>query len=349
MEARAKKLFGRMQDGREVYQYTLTNSNQTEIRVINYGGIITSVKTPDKNGLIEDVVLGYDSLTEYIKEAPYFGAIVGRYANRIACGKFVLDGMEYKLLQNNNSEHLHGGRIGFDKVFWNIEQPDHASLKLSYLSKHMEEGYPGNLSVEVTYRLTEANELNITYQAQTDKKTIINLTQHSYFNLTGNCKRDILDHEVIIHADQFVPVNKNLIPTGVYANVTGTPFDFRKQTSVGLRINKRNQQLALAGGYDHSWVLASNDSIKHAAKVYEPVSGRVLDVYTSESGMQFYCGNFLDGSITGKRGILYRHRFGLCLETGHFANSPNQKNFPSTELNSGEVYQSQTTYKFGTR
>lgn len=349
MEAQEKELFGRMPDGCEVYQYTLENKHGVEVRVINYGGIITALKTPDRNGVAEDIVLGYDSLSGYLKDSPYFGALVGRYGNRIANGKFTLAGNTYTLAQNNNGQHLHGGVTGFDKVFWDIEQRDAKTLKLTYLSKDMEEGYPGNLGVEVTYTLTDANELVVDYRATTDKKTIVNLTQHAYFNLTGNVKRDILNHEVTIYADQFVPVSNVLIPTGELKDVTGTPFDFRTSTAIGERTNTNDQQLEVAGGYDHCWVLSSKDSIKHAATVYEPASGRVVDVYTTEPGMQLYCGNFLDGSISGKQGVVYKHRYGLCLETEHFPDSPNQTQFPSTELKPGEVYKSQTTFRFGVR
>ena len=344
-----KKLFGRMPDGQEVYEYTLVNSNNIEVRVINYGGIITSLKTPDKNGILEDIVLGYDSLSGYLKTTPYFGAIVGRYGNRIANGKFTLDETDYQVAQNNNGQHLHGGIIGFDKVFWNIEEAGPNKLRLTYFSTDMDEGYPGSLNVNVTYELTDANELKIEYEATTDKKTIVNLTQHSYFNLTGNVKRDILDHEVTLYADQFVPVSDVLIPTGELKDVSGTPFDFRKQTTIGLRTNDKDQQLEAGRGYDHCWVLSSKDSVKHAATVYEPVSGRVVDVYTTEPGIQLYCGNFLDGSITGKQGVVYKHRYGFCLETEHFPDSPNQKAFPSTELSPGEVYRTQTTYTFSAR
>lgn len=350
MEAKTR-LFGRLQDGQEVLEYVLVNANGIEVRVINYGGIITSLKTPDRNGIVEDVVLGYDSLSGYLNDNPYFGAIIGRYGNRIANGKFTIDGKEYQVAQNNNGQHLHGGVKGFDKVFWNINLigEKSKSLKLTYLSKDMEEGYPGNLRIRVTYTLTDANELIVDYQATTDKKTVVNLTQHSYFNLTGNVKRDILDHEVTLYADQFIPVSKVLIPTGELKNVNGTPFDFRKQTAIGLRTNDKDQQLEFGRGYDHCWALSSKNSVKHAATVYEPVSGRVVDVYTTEPGIQLYCGNFLDGSITGKQGVVYKHRYGFCLETEHFPDSPNQKNFPSTELSPGEAYRTQTTYKFGTR
>lgn len=349
MVTTATKPFGKTADGKEVTEYTLTNKNGVTMSVINYGGIITRLSTPDKNGVFEDIVLGYDSLSGYLKETPYFGAIVGRYGNRIANGKFTLDGQTYSLAQNNNGQHLHGGLKGFDKVFWTIEQAGPGKLRLTYVSNDMEEGYPGNLNVEVTYELTDDNELKIAYTATTDKKTIVNLTQHSYFNLSGNAKRDILDHALTLYADKFVPVTNVLIPTGKLNDVAGTPFDFRKETAIGLRTNEKDQQLEFAGGYDHCWVLSSSDSIKHAATVYEPVSGRVVDVYTTEPGVQFYAGNFLDGSITGKQDVVYKHRYGLCLETEHFPDSPNQKNFPSTELKPGEVYKTYTTYKFSVR
>ena len=349
MEANAKRLFGLMPDGQEVYEYTLINKNGIEVRVINYGGIITSIIAPDKNGVMEDIVLGYDSLSGYLKETPYFGAIVGRYGNRIANGKFTLDGTTYTLAQNNNGQHLHGGIKGFDKVFWNIEDTGQNKLKLMYLSKDMEEGYPGNLNVDVTYELTDTNELKIAYSATTDKKTIVNLTQHSYFNLTGKAKGDILNHELTLYADKFVPVTKVLIPTGELMPVKGTPFDFNTSTAIGVRVNDKHQQLEFGLGYDHCWVLSSEDVIKHAASVYEPTSGRTLEVYTTEPAIQFYCGNFLDGSITGKYNVVYKHRYGLCLETEHYPDSPNQKAFPSTELKPGEVYHTQTTYVFGTR
>jgi aldose 1-epimerase len=349
MEAKAKKLFGRMPDGREVFEYTLVNANNVEMRVINYGGIITALKTPDKNGVVEDVVLGYDSLAGYLNASPYFGAIVGRYGNRIANGKFTLDGEVYTLAQNNDGQHLHGGVKGFDKVFWDIEKAGANKLKLTYQSKDMEEGYPGNLSVEVTYELTDANELKIAYKATTDKKTIVNLTQHSYFNLTGNAKRDILDHELTLYADKFVPVSNVLIPTGELTDVNGTPFDFRTSTAIGARVNEKDQQLVFGRGYDHCWVLSSADSLKHAASLFEPGSGRALEVYTTEPAIQFYCGNFLDGSIIGKYNVVYNHRYGLCLETEHYPDSPNQDNFPLTELSPGEVYSTQTVYTFSVR
>lgn len=333
-------------------RYTLTNKNGVEMQVMNYGGIITSLRVPDKNGVVEDVVLGYDSLSGYLKTTPYFGAIVGRYGNRIANGKFKLDGKTYTLAQNNNGQSLHGGIKGFDKVYWSIEETTSAegpSVKLKYTSKDMEEGYPGNLAVEVVYTLTNDNALKIDYTATTDKKTVINLTQHSYFNLTGNGKRDILEHVVTLAADKFVPVGKTLIPTGKLMDVANTPFDFRTPTAVGARIDSKDQQIAMGGGYDHCWVLTGADSTKAAATVYEPTSGRVVDVYTTEPGIQFYSGNFLDGTITGKGGVVYTKRFGLCLETEHFPDSPNQPSFPSVVLNPGETYKTQTVYKFSTK
>lgn len=333
----------------DIMEYTITNRNGVTVSVMNYGGIITSLKTPDRNGVIKDIVLGYDSLIGYLKDSPYFGAIVGRYGNRIANGKFALDGKQYSLAQNNNGQHLHGGIKGFDKVFWSIAEVDYNKLRLTYTSPDMEEGYPGNLIVEVTYELTDANELIFDYSATTDKKTVINLTQHSYFNLTGETSRDILDHELMLMADAFIPVKKTLIPTGELRAVDQTPFDFRKPAKIGSRIQSEDQQLTNARGYDHCWVLLDTGRMKHAASVYEPVSGRTLDVYTTEPGIQFYSGNFLDGSITGKYGIVYQHRYGFCLETEHYPDSPNQKHFPSTELNPGNVYRTTTKYIFGVR
>jgi len=348
----SKEPFGTLPDGQAVDRYTLTNKNGVVMQVINYGGIITSLRVPDKNGVSEDVVLGYDSLSGYLKATPYFGAIVGRYGNRIANGKFKLDGKTYTLAQNNNGQHLHGGLKGFDKVYWSIEEAQSAegpSLRLKYTSKDMEEGYPGNLTVEVVYTLTNDNALKLDYTATTDKKTVLNLTQHSYFNLTGNGKRDILEHVLTLAADKFVPVGKTLIPTGKLTDVAGTPFDFRTATAIGARINGSDQQLVYGGGYDHCWVIGGADSTKAIATVFEPASGRVLEVYTTEPGIQFYSGNFLDGTITGKGGVVYTKRFGLCLETEHYPDSPNQSSFPSVVLNPGQTYKTQTVYRFSTR
>jgi aldose 1-epimerase len=347
-----KEKFGTLPDGREVQRYVLKNRNGVEIHVINYGGIITHLLAPDRNGKVEDIVLGYDSLAGYLKESPFFGAIVGRYGNRIANGKFKLDGKEYTLVQNNNGQHLHGGTVGFDKVFWDIQENNSSAgngLRLTYLSKDMEEGYPGNLNVTVDYTLTEENELRIDYKATTDKATVVNLTQHSYFNLSGNGSRDILDHVLKLNADQYVPVTKVLIPTGQLAPVKGTPFDFNTPTPVGARINDRHEQLQIAGGYDHCWVLSDKSNLKDAGLLYDSVSGRTLQVLTTEPGIQFYSGNFLTGTITGKGGVVYKHRYGLCLETEHFPDSPNQSQFPSVVLKPGETYSTQTIYKFGVK
>jgi len=352
VSAITKVPFGKLPDGQEVNLYTLKNKNGIEMQVINYGAIITSLKAPDKNGVFEDIVLGYDSLDQYLKATPYFGAIVGRYGNRIANGKFSIDGTAYTLAQNNNGQHLHGGEIGFDKVFWNIEEyssTEGPALKLSYLSKDGEEGYPGNLQSEVLYILTDNNELKIDYKATTDKKTVVNLTQHTYFNLTGNCKRDILDHQLVLASDKFVPVDKVLIPMKDLKDVTGTPFDFRTATAIGARINEKDAQLEAGLGYDHCWVLSSADSLKFAGSIYEPGTGRFVEVLTSEPAIQFYCGNFLDGTLTGKGGVVYKHRYGLCLETEHFPDSPNRPDFPTTLLNPGEVYKTQTIYRFSTK
>jgi aldose 1-epimerase len=346
-----KELFGTLPDGKQVFKYVLRNKNGVEVHVINYGAIITHLKTPDKNGKLEDIVLGYDSLDGYLKATPYFGAVVGRYGNRIAKGKFSIDGQNYTLVQNNDGEHLHGGTKGFDKVFWNIDSlntNEGQGLKLTYRSPDMEEGYPGNLDVEVHYILTDNNELRIDYKATTDKATVVNLTQHSYFNLTGG-KRDILDHELVLHADEFVPVNKTLIPEGKLAAVKGTPFDFTTAHKVGERINDDHAQLKLGKGYDHCWVLNSKDSLKNVGTLSEASTGRYVDVMTTEPAVQFYSGNFLDGTITGKAGIKYARRFGLCLETEHFPDSPNQPQFPSVLLKPGEVYKTSTIYRFGAR
>lgn len=346
-----KTTFGKLADGTEVFVYTLKNRNNVQMQVINYGGIITSLLVPDKNGVLEDVVLGFDTLSRYESGNPFFGSLIGRYGNRIGKGTFTLDGKQCTLAQNNNGEHLHGGLKGFDKRFWNIEETPAANgqaIKLTYTSADMEEGYPGNLQVEVVYTLTNDNEVKIDYKATTDKKTIINLTNHSYFNLTGNVKRDILDHQVMLYAHQFVPVGKTLIPTGELKDVTNTPFDFRSASTIGARINDKDEQLENGQGYDHTWVLGNPDSLKLAASVYEPGSGRVMEVFTTEPGVQFYTGNFLKGSI-GKGGIVYPKRFGFCLETQHYPDSPNKPNFPSVVLSPGETYTSETIYHFFTR
>jgi aldose 1-epimerase len=345
--------FGVMPSGKLVGRYTLTNKNGLQMQVINFGGIITSLKVPDKNGNLEDVVLGFDSLQHYLNGSPFFGALVGRYGNRIAKGKFVLDGKEYTLAQNNNGNHLHGGLIGFDKVYWNIEPAtdgEGPAIKLTYISKDMEEGYPGNLSVEVSYTLSNNDELKIDYKATTDKKTIINLTNHTYFNLTGDAKRDILDHQVMINADKFVPIDEQLIPLGMLRDVKGTPFDFSSPTTISTRIDEDDPQIKNGMGYDHCWVISpASDSLRLGVTVYEPVSGRYMEMYTTQPGVQFYTGNFLNGSAVGKGGVVYERRYGLCLETEHFPDSPNQSSFPSVELDPGEIYHTQTTYAFSVK
>lgn len=344
--------FGKLQDGTEVSLYTLTNTMGTKMTVTNYGGIIVSILTEDKDGNFEDVVLGFDSLSQYEKSNPFFGCIVGRYGNRIAKGKFQLDGQTYNLAINNDPNHLHGGLKGFDKVVWDAEDssgPEGAVLKLKYTSKDMEEGYPGNLETEVTYTLTNDNELKIDYKATTDKKTVVNLTNHSYFNLSGNTKTDILGHELMIAASKFLPVDKTLIPTGQLQDVKGTPFDFTTPFAVGERINDSHPQLQSGGGYDHCWVFDELSIASPGATVYDSASGRFLEMFTTEPGVQFYSGNFLTGSLTGKFGTVYKKRMGLCLETQHYPDSPNRPSFPTTVLNPGDVYKSQTIYKFSVK
>ncbi|MFZ6011403.1 MAG: aldose epimerase family protein [Bacteroidota bacterium] len=348
-----KDLFGKMPDGTDIFLFTLTNRAGVTMRVTNYGGIIVSLMVPDKTGKFEDVVLGYDSLTDYVQRNRFFGALIGRYGNRIAGGKFQLDGTAYQLAQNNFGNHLHGGPRGFDKVVWAIEELPSAegvALKLSYLSKDGEENYPGNLRAEVTYTLTHNDELKLDYRAVTDKTTIVNLTQHTYFNLNGNTKADILQHELTLNADKFVPVDQTLIPTGELKNVADTPFDFKTPHTIGSRIDTKDQQLEFGAGYDHCWVLReSEDTLKHAATLYEPTSGRVMTVHTTEPGIQFYSGNFLDGSLVGKYDVAYKKRYGLCLETEHFPDSPNHNTFPSVVLRAGEVYTTRSVYAFSVK
>ena len=348
-----KRAFGTTQNGTTVDIYTLTNANGVEAQITNYGGIVVSLKVSDRNGKLENVVLGYDNLDGYLKETPYFGAIIGRYGNRIAKGKFSLNDVEYTLAQNNGENHLHGGIKGFDKVVWKAKprkQEDGVSLELTYLSKDGEEGYPGNLSVTVIYTLTNNNELIIDYSATTDKETVVNLTNHSYFNLANAGLGDILGHEMMINADRFTPIDNGLIPTGELRSVKDTPMDFTQPTAIGDRIEQEDEQLIFGLGYDHNWVLNnSDDSLALAARVYEPTSGRVLEVYTMEPGIQFYSGNFLDGSITGKTNTVYQKRHGFCLETQHFPDSPNKPNFPSTVLKPGEKYSTTTIYKFSAK
>jgi aldose 1-epimerase len=343
-----KQSFGKTENLTPVDLYTLTNDKGVEARITTYGGIVVSLKVPDRNARLGDVVLGYKNLEGYLTNSSYFGALIGRYANRIAKGSFQLGGTPYQLAQNNGDNHLHGGVVGFDKVIWKAKElwgEDEVGLQLTYLSHDGEEGYPGNLSVTVVYTLTNNNELKIDYSATTDKKTIANLTNHSYFNLAGN--GDILGHELMLKADRFTPVDKGLIPTGELSSVEGTPMDFTTPTAIGARINQNDEQLIYGLGYDHNWVLNnSGGKLALAAKIFEPTSGRVMKVYTTQPGIQFYSGNFLDGSITGKNGEIYYKHFGFCLETQHFPDSPNHSNFPSTSLNPGQRYKQTTIYKF---
>jgi aldose 1-epimerase len=345
-----QQVFGKTPDGTPVDLYTLTNAHGLEAKITTYGGAVVSLLVPDQKGQLDDVALGLETLAEYIEKSPYWGCITGRYANRIAGGKFTLNDVEYTLAQNNGENHLHGGLKGFDKVVWAAEEissDDGVGLKLTYLSKDGEEGYPGNLSVEVVYTLTNADALKIEYLASADKETIVNLTNHTYFNLADGGAGDILGHELMIDADRFTPIDNTLIPTGELRRVEGTPMDFRQLTPIGARIEQDDEQLRFGGGYDHNWVLNSSDgSLTLAARVQEPTTGRVMEVYTTEPGIQFYSGNFLDGSIIGKSGKIYQKRHGLCLETQHFPDSPNKPNFPSTVLKPGQTYQTTTIFKF---
>jgi aldose 1-epimerase len=346
-----KQSFGKTPDGTSVDIYTL-KSGAIEARIITYGGIVQSLKVPDKNGKSADVVLGFDSIDGYAggpkPNPPFFGALIGRYGNRIAGGKFTLDGKTYEIPKIEPTNALHGGVKGFDKVVWKGKEISHG-VELTYISPDGDQGFPGKLTTVVRYTL-EGKELKIDYSATSDKDTVVNLTNHSYFNLAGQGNGDILKHEVKINASRYTPVNDNLIPTGELASVEGTPFDFRKPTAVGARIDSDNDQLKKGHGYDHNWVLDSDSKkMAEAAEVYEPSTGRVLQVLTDQPGVQFYTGNFLDGSITGKDGKVYGHRFGLCLETQHFPDSPNQPKFPSTELKAGQRYHTVTVFKFSAR
>jgi aldose 1-epimerase len=348
----SKSAFGTTPDGQEVDKYTLKNQQGMEIDVITYGGIITSWTAPDKDGNYQNIVLGYDSLAQYIRSNPYFGAIIGPYGNRIAKGQFEIDGTTYNLETNDGPNHLHGGVKGFDKVVWTAEEAksdNGVSLKLSYLSKDGEGGYPGNLTSTVWYTLTEDNTLEVSYEATTDKKTIVNLTQHSYFNLSADFSKDILDHELTINADHYLPVDATLIPTGELRAVENTPFDFRQPKTIGEEIEQENDQLAKGKGYDHCWVLNEQETFRKVSSVYHPASGRYLEIYSGEPGIQFYCGNFLDGTLPMPGGGTYAYRTGFCLETQHYPDSPNQDSFPSVLLSPGEKYSTKTTFKFSTK
>ena len=343
-----KTVFGTLPDGRVADQYTLKNANGMEVKISNYGGVITHWTAPDKDGKFEDIVLGFDSLAGYFTPPPYFGAIIGRYGNRIAKGKFTLDGKNYQLAKNNGENHLHGGLIGYDKVLWNAEpmEGEESALKLTYLSKDGEEGYPGNLNITVVYTLLKDNSLKMDYSATTDKATVINLTNHSYFNLSGS-KKDILDEEVTLNADRYLPVDKGLIPTGELRSVTGTVFDFTKPTLIEKGINEvKDKQIKLGGGYDHAWILnKKGNELSLAATVLEKTSGRKMEVLTTEPAIQFYTGNFLDGKLTGKGDVKYVKRFALCLESEHYPDSPNQSAFPTVVLKPNEKYSTTTIYK----
>ncbi len=341
-------------DGQEVQLYVLCNANGMTAKISNYGAIVQSLTAPDKDGKLADIVLGYNTVAEYVEDTPYFGAVVGRYGNRIAKGEFKLDGKTYKLATNNEPGGmpcaLHGGLKGFDKVIWDaaaLTDDGKKGLKLNYLSKDGEEGYPGNLNLTVTYWLTDDNTLEVEYLATTDKATPVNVTQHSYFNLRGEGNGDILGHELMLAADRFTPVDKGLIPTGELRPVKGTPFDFTTPHAIGERVDSKDEQMVFGGGYDHNWVLNNQDGdMALAARVSEPTTGRIMEIWTTEPGIQFYCGNFLDGHNIGKAGKPYKFRNGFCLETQRYPDSPNQPEFPSTILKPGEKLESKTIFKF---
>ena len=346
--------FGKTSDGKTAEAYVLRNKNGVEVTVSDFGATLVSFKAPDRNGKLADIVLGYKTAPEYEDGKSYFGGTIGRYGNRIANGQFTLDGKVYQVPKNDGPNSLHGGIKGFNKRYWkgkDISSDNVQSVEFTYLSPDGEEGYPGNLNVKVTYSLNDQNELRISYTATTDKDTVVNLTNHAYFNLAGEGNGDILGHELMLKADKFTPVGSTLIPTGELKPVKGTPFDFSKSTAIGARINQDDQQLKFGKGYDHNWVLTAGKQTKPqlAAEVFEPKSGRVLQVQTTESGIQFYSGNFLDGSVTGVSGKAYGHRSGFCLETQHFPDSPNHANFPSTVLKPGQTYHTETIYKVSAR
>jgi len=344
-----KAPFGQTEAGQPIELYTLKNASGMEAGIINLGGIVVSLKVPGRGGQIADVVLGFDKLADYEKPNPYFGAIVGRYGNRIAKGRFTLNGVEYKLAVNDGENSLHGGIHGFNHAVWQAREVPGAdpAVELTYVSKDLEEGYPGNLTVKVTYTLTAANELRIDYSATTDKDTVANVTNHSYFNLAGQGQGDILGDVLTIYASKFTPVDAGLIPTGELKSVAGTPFDFRQPTVIGARIDNDDEQLKRGKGYDHNWVVdGAPGTLRPAARVSDPGSGRVLEVLTTEPGVQFYTGNFLDGTSTGKSGKVYQRRYGFCLETQHFPDSPNHPDFPTTVVKAGAQYKSTTVFRF---
>ncbi|MCU1262580.1 MAG: aldose epimerase [Bryobacterales bacterium] len=338
-----KSSFGKA-DGKPVELYTLSDGH-TELAVMTYGATVVRLKTPDRSGKSADIILGFEDMPGYLQDEPYLGAIVGRYGNRIAKGRFTLDGKEYHLAINNNGNSLHGGKKGFDKVIWTAK-PGANSVEFTYLSKDGEEGYPGNLTAKVTYTLAN-NAVRIDYNVTTDKDTVQNLTNHTYFNLAGS--PDILKHEVTLHASRYTPVDAGLIPTGELAPVKGTPLDFTQPHAIGERIDAPNEQLKLGGGYDHNYVIDSKSGLAKAAEVYEPSTGRVLEVWTTQPGIQFYSGNFLDGTLKGKGGQVYAKHAGLCLETQHYPDSPNHPKFPTTELKPGQTFHSTTEWRFAAR
>jgi aldose 1-epimerase len=348
-----EEVFGNTPDGKAVELYTLANIHGIQVRVMTYGGIILSVQTPDRKGHFADVTLGFDTLAGYLAKNPFFGALVGRYGNRIGNARFTLDGREYTLARNDGPNSLHGGLKGFDKVVWqaqSFQKSAEVGLILKYTSVDGEEGYPGTLQVTVTYTLNDKNEFTLDYHATTDKSTPINLTNHTYFNLAGEGNGNILGHEMMINADRCTPVDATLIPTGKIASVKGTPLDFTKPTAIGARINDKYEQLVLGNGYDHNFVIErQGPALALAARVYEPASGRVLEVDTTEPGVQFYTGNFLDGTPAGKHGHIYNARDAFCLETQHYPDSPNKPDFPSTILKPGQTFHSTTVWRFSTR
>jgi aldose 1-epimerase len=346
MSGITEQAWGFLPTGETISLYTLRNAKGMEANISNFGGRIVTLKAPDRKGKFEDVVLGYDSLEPYTKPNPFFGTLVGRYANRIANGEFTLDGKKYTLAKNNGPNSLHGGLQGFDKKAWNATVVG-PTLQLAYFSKDGEEGYPGNLTTTVTYALTDDNALSIDYQATTDADTVLNLTNHSYFNLAGHGNGHILDHQLTINADKFTPVNATLIPTGELRSVDGTPFDFRKPTAIGAHIDAADQQIQFGQGYDHNFVLNSpGSSPSLAARVTEPQSGRVMEVLTTQPGVQFYTANHIQGEVKGKAGAVYHARGAYCFETQHFPDSPNQPSFPTTVLKPGEKYHQTTIFRF---
>jgi aldose 1-epimerase len=349
-----KKAFGKLADGTQIDIYSLKNEKGMEAKIINYGATVVYLTAPDKNGKFTDVVLGYDNVRGYVDGTTYFGGIVGRYGNRIGKGKLTVDGKQYQLALNNGENHLHGGPTGFNKRVWTVEKTettkDGPAITLTYVSKDGEENYPGTVKLTVVYTLTNDNSLSIVYCGTTDKTTVLNPTNHSYFNLSGDFNKTILDHELTIDADKTTPVDAGLITTGLLEDVAGTPMDFRTSKKIGKDVEADFEQLKFGGGYDHNWVVNNfNGQVKKIVSLYEPTSGRLLEVLTDEPGVQFYCGNFLDGTVAGKNGIKYPKRSGLCLETQHFPDSPNKPQFPSTLLKPGETYHQTTIYKFSAK